>query len=228
MIRVRFAPSPTGYLHIGSARSALFNWLYARKMGGLFLLRIEDTDLQRSTEASTRSIIEGLEWLGLDYDEEIVFQSDNAPKHRQAALRLLEEGKAYRDFTPKEERADAGIKQGIADRARAQAAEGGQQNHRSNAYRDLAKEESDRRAAAGEPFAVRLKVAREGKTHFEDAVYGPQERDYAEIEDLVLLRSDGHPLYNLSAVLDDIEMNITDVIRGQDHLTNTHKQILIY
>src|SRR5205085_2046248 len=207
--------------------SALFNWLYARKMGGKFLLRIEDTDLQRSTEASTRSIIEGLEWLGLDYDEEIVFQSDNAPKHRTAALRLLEEGKAYRDFTPKEERADATIKQGIAERARAQAAEGGQ-DHRSNPYRDLAKEESDRRAEAGEPFAVRLKVPREGKTHFEDAVYGALERDYAEIEDLVLLRSDGHPLYNLSVVMDDIEMGITHVIRGQDHLTNTHKQILLY
>jgi glutamyl-tRNA synthetase len=227
MLRVRFAPSPTGYLHIGAARSALFNWLYARKMGGKFLLRIEDTDLQRSTEASTRSIIEGLEWLGLDYDEEIVFQSDNAPKHRAAALRLLEEGKAYRDFTPKEERADATIKQGIAERARAQAAEGGQ-DHRSNPYRDLAKEESDRKAEAEEPFAVRLKVPREGKTHFEDAVYGALERDYSEIEDLVLLRSDGHPLYNLSVVLDDIEMNITDVIRGQDHLTNTHKQILLY
>jgi glutamyl-tRNA synthetase len=226
MIRVRFAPSPTGYLHIGAARSALFNWLYARKTGGKFLLRIEDTDLQRSTEASTRSIIEGLEWLGLDYDEEIVFQSDNAPKHRAAALKLLEEGKAYRDFTPKVERADAGIKQGIADRARAHAAEG--QDHRSNPFRDLPLEESNRRAEAGEPFAVRLKIAREGKTHFTDAVYGPQERDYAEIEDLVLLRSDGHPLYNLSVVLDDIEMNITDVIRGQDHLTNTHKQILLY
>ena len=226
-IRVRFAPSPTGYLHIGSARSALFNWLYARKMGGKFLLRIEDTDLQRSTEASTRSIIEGLEWLGLGYDEEIVFQSDNAPKHKAAALRLVEEGKAYRDFTPKEERADAGIKQGIADRARAHAAEGGH-DQRSNPYRDLPKEESERRAQAGEPFAVRLKVARAGQTRFEDAVYGPQERDYAEIEDLVLLRSDGHPLYNLSVVLDDIEMNITDVIRGQDHLTNTHKQVLLY
>src|ERR671938_990423 len=102
-IRVRFAPSPTGYLHIGSARSALFNWLYARKTGGKFLLRIEDTDLQRSTEASPRSIIEGLEWLGLDYDDEVVFQSDNAEKHRAAAMRLLEDGKAYRDFTPKEE-----------------------------------------------------------------------------------------------------------------------------
>src|SRR5437763_7546062 len=227
MLRVRFAASPTGYLHIGSARSALFNWLYARKVGGKFLLRIEDTDLQRSTEASTRSIIEGLEWLGLDYDEEIVFQSDNAPKHRAAALRLLEKGKAYRDFTPKEERADATIKQGIAERARAQAAEGGQ-DHRSNPYRDLAKEESDRKAEAGETFAVRLKVPREGKTHFEDAVYGALERDYSEIEDLVLLRSDGHPLYNLSVVLDDIEMAITHVIRGQDHLTNTHKQILLY
>ncbi|HJU54011.1 MAG TPA: glutamate--tRNA ligase [Pyrinomonadaceae bacterium] len=227
-IRVRFAPSPTGYLHIGSARSALFNWLYARKTGGKFLLRIEDTDLQRSTEASTRSIIEGLEWLGLDYDEEIVFQSDNAPKHRAAALRLLEEGKAYRDFTPKAERSDATVKQGIAERARAQAAEGGTVDQRSNPYRDLSKEESDRRADAGEPFAVRLKVAREGKTRFEDAVFGPQERDYSEIEDLVLLRSDGHPLYNLSVVLDDIEMKITDVIRGQDHLTNTHKQVLLY
>ncbi len=105
-VRVRFAPSPTGYLHIGAARSALFNWLYARKTGGKFLLRIEDTDLQRSTDESTRSIIEGLKWLGLDYDEEIVFQSDNADKHRAAAQRLVEEGKAYRDFTPKEQRDD--------------------------------------------------------------------------------------------------------------------------
>jgi glutamyl-tRNA synthetase len=226
MIRVRFAPSPTGYLHIGAARSALFNWLYARKTGGKFLLRIEDTDLQRSTDESTRSILEGLEWLGLDYDEEIVFQSDNAPKHRAAALRLVEEGKAYRDFTPKEERADATIKQGIAERAREQAIEG--RDQRSNPFRDLPQEESKRRAESGELFAVRLKVPREGQTRFADAVYGEQERSYSEIEDLVLLRSDGHPLYNLSVVLDDIEMGITDVIRGQDHLTNTHKQILIY
>ena len=225
-IRVRFAPSPTGYLHIGAARSALFNWLYARRMGGKFLLRIEDTDLQRSTAESTRSILEGMEWLGLNYDEGIVFQSNNADKHRAAALRLLEAGSAYRDFTPKEVRADATVKQGIAERARAQSAEG--QDHRSNPYRDLDLEESNRRAAAGEPFAVRLKVPREGKTHFVDAVYGEQTRDYTEIEDLVLLRSDGHPLYNLSVVIDDIEMGITDVIRGQDHLTNTHKQILLY
>ncbi|HEX3282493.1 MAG TPA: glutamate--tRNA ligase [Pyrinomonadaceae bacterium] len=225
-IRVRFAPSPTGYLHIGAARSALFNWLYAKKTGGKFLLRIEDTDLQRSTEESTRSIIDGLEWLGLSYDEELVFQSANADKHRAAANKLVAEGKAYRDFTPKAERNDATVKQGIADRARAHAAEG--VDHRSNPFRELAGEESDKRAAAGEPFAVRLKIAREGKTHFDDMVYGPQERDYSEIEDLVLLRSDGHPLYNLSVVIDDIEMGITHVIRGQDHLTNTHKQILLY
>jgi glutamyl-tRNA synthetase len=226
MVRVRFAPSPTGYLHIGAARSALFNWLYARKVGGKFLLRIEDTDLQRSTEESTRSIIEGLEWLGLDYDEEKVFQSDNADKHRAAARHLVEEGKAYRDFTPKEERGDANVKKDIAERARANAAEG--IDHRSNPFRDLPREESDRRAAAGEPFAIRLKVGCEGASRFTDIVYGEQERAFSEIEDLVLLRSDGHPLYNLSVVLDDMEMGITHVIRGQDHLTNTHKQILLY
>ena len=226
MVRVRFAPSPTGYLHIGAARSALFNWLFARKMGGKFLLRIEDTDLQRSTEESTRSIIEGLEWLGLDYDEELVFQSDNAEKHRAAARQLVEEGKAYRDFTPKEAREDKSVKQEIAERARAQAAEGVDQ--RSNPFRDLPKAESDARAGAGEPFAIRLNVSREGQSRFADIVYGEQERSHSEIEDLVLLRSDGHPLYNLSVVLDDIEMGITHVIRGQDHLTNTHKQILLY
>src|SRR5437870_8955752 len=226
MVRVRFAPSPTGYLHIGAARSALFNWLFARKMGGKFLLRIEDTDLQRSTDESTRSIIEGLEWLGLDYDEELVLQSDNAEKHRAAARQLVEEDKAYRDFTPKEAREDKSVKQEIAERARAQAAEGVDQ--RSNPFRDLPKAESDARAGAGEPFAIRLKVSREGQSRFEDKVYGEQVRDYSEIEDVVLLRSDGHPLYNLSVVLDDIEMSITQVIRGQDHLTNTHKQILLY
>lgn len=225
-IRVRFAPSPTGYLHIGAARSALFNWLFARKVAGKFLLRIEDTDLQRSTDESTRSIIDGLEWLGLDYDEEIVFQSDNAEKHRVAARQLVHEGKAYRDFTPKEVREDKSVKQDIVDRARAHAAEG--VDHRSNPFRDLSKDESERRVAAGEPFAIRLKVAPEGASRFSDIVYGEQERAFSEIEDLVLLRSDGHPLYNLSVVLDDIEMSITHVIRGQDHLTNTHKQILLY
>ena len=221
-VRVRFAPSPTGYLHIGAARSALFNWLYARKTGGKFLLRIEDTDLQRSTEESTRSIIEGLEWLGLDYDEDLVFQSAYAPQHREAANGLLAEGKAYRDFTPKEQRDDKTVKEDVAERAREVV------DQRSNPYRDLPQEESDRRAAAGESFAVRLKVPPEGQTRFNDIVYGLQERSHAEIEDLVLLRSDGQPLYNFSVVIDDISMGITHVIRGQDHLTNTHKQILIY
>src|SRR5687768_16162066 len=227
-VRVRFAPSPTGYLHIGAARTALFNWLYARKTGGKFLLRVEDTDLQRSTEESTRSILEGLAWLGIaDYDEEIVFQSHNADKHREAAARLVREGRAYRDFTPKGERADSNVKQEIADRARHAAGEGADQ--RSNPFRDLPLEESERRAGAGEPYAVRLKVSPEGQTRFSDAVYGEQTRDHSEIEDLVLLRSgDLSPLYNLSVVVDDIEMGITHVIRGQDHLTNTHKQVLIY
>jgi glutamyl-tRNA synthetase len=224
-VRVRFAPSPTGYLHIGSARTALFNYLYARSTGGKFLVRIEDTDLARSTEESTRSILEGLEWLGFAPDEEIVFQSNNADKHRATALKLLEEGKAYRDFTPKEAPTDANVKEAIKDRARAAGAD---KNMRDNPYRDLSREESESRAKAGEPFAIRLKVADHGRTAFDDAVYGIQERDYADTEDLVLLRSDGHPLYNLAVVCDDIEMKITHVIRGQDHLTNTHKQILIY
>ncbi len=225
MTRVRFAPSPTGYLHIGAARTALFNYLFARHMGGKFLLRIEDTDQQRSTDESTRSILDGLKWLELEHDEQIVFQSDNAPKHRRIALKLLEEGKAYRDFTPKETASDKNIKDAIAERARQNQ---GEKSMRDNPFRDLPKEESEKKAETGEPFAIRLKVAETGKTSFEDAVYGLQERDYAEIEDIVLLRSDGHPLYNLAVVCDDIEMEISDVIRGQDHLTNTHKQILIY
>src|SRR5262249_2256355 len=163
-----------------------------RKTGGKFLLRIEDTDLQRSTEESTRSIIEGLEWLGLDYDEDLVFQSANAPAHRAAANRLLEEGKAYRGFTPQEQPDDPNRKEDIKERARTQEAEGVDQ--RSNPFRDLPREESDRRAAAGEPFAVRLKVEKDGQTKFDDIVYGPQERSHSEIEDLVLLRSDGQPL----------------------------------
>jgi glutamyl-tRNA synthetase len=223
--RVRFAPSPTGYLHIGSARTALFNYLYARHVGGKFLLRIEDTDIARSTEESTRSILDGLAWLELDHDEDIVFQSDNADKHRATARKLLAEGKAYRDFTPKAEPTDQNVKEGIAERARANQ---GVRNMRDNPYRDLSTAESDARAAAGEPFAIRLKVAMEGRTSFDDAVYGIQERSYTDTEDLVLLRSDGHPLYNLAVVCDDIEMQITHVIRGQDHLTNAHKQVLIY
>ena len=222
-VRVRFAPSPTGYLHIGSARTALYNYLYARKTGGKFLLRIEDTDLARSTDESTKSILDGMAWIGLHADEEIVFQSNNADKHRETAKQLLAEGKAYRDFTPKEAVTDKTVKEAIVERARSQ-----EKSHRDNPYRDLSEAESDARAANGEPYAIRLKVGETGKTSFEDSVYGLQERDYSDTEDLVLLRSDGHPLYNLAVVCDDIEMGITHVIRGQDHLTNTHKQILIY
>jgi len=224
-VRVRFAPSPTGYLHIGSARTALFNYLYARHVGGKFLLRIEDTDLARSTEESTRSILDGLAWLELSHDEDIVFQSDNADKHRETARRLLAEGKAYRDFTVREAPSDANVKDAIKDRARAAQ---GEKNMRDNPFRDLSEAESEARAAAGEPFAIRLKVSMHGRTAFDDAVYGIQERNYDDTEDIVLLRSDGHPLYNLAVVCDDIEMGITHVIRGQDHLTNTHKQVLIY
>lgn len=215
-VRVRFAPSPTGYLHVGGARTALFNWLFARKMGGKFILRIEDTDQQRSSDEMVRGILEGLQWLGLNYDEGPFFQSDYADKHRVAAYQLLESGQAYRDFAPKQERNDATIKQEIA------------KEKVVNPYRNFPKDESDARAAAGEPFVIRFKVPEEGKTQFDDAVFGLQERDYKETEDLALLRSDGHPLYNLSVTVDDIEMGITHVIRGQDHLSNTHKQVLIY
>jgi glutamyl-tRNA synthetase len=223
-VRVRFAPSPTGYLHVGGARTALFNWLFARKHGGTFILRIEDTDIQRSSEAMVQGIIEGMQWLGLDADEGPLFQSSFVDQHRAAARRLVEEGKAYYDFTPKEQTDDRTIKERIIDRALAQAETG----KGGNPYRDLPLEEALRRVDAGERAAIRLKVPESGVSRFEDIVYGAQERDYSDIEDLVLIRSDGHPLYNLSVVVDDIEMQITHVIRGQDHLTNTHKQILIY
>src|SRR5215203_7152825 len=183
-VRVRFAPSPTGYLHVGAARAALYNYLYARQTGGKFLLRIEDTDLARSTEESTRSILEGLAWLELQHDEDVVFQSDNADKHRTIAKKLLAEGKAYRDFTPKEDTSDKTVKEAIVERARQT-----DKNMRDNPYRDLSAGESEQRATDDEPFAIRLKVAETGKTVFEDGVYGLQERAYSDTEDLVLLRS---------------------------------------
>ncbi len=219
-VRVRFAPSPTGYLHMGSARTAIFNWIYARQQGGTMILRIEDTDMQRSSEEMVRGIIEGMEWLGIDYDEGPYFQSDYIDKHREAVDRLLANGQAYRDFTPKEERDDAMIKRQVSEAAR--------QGKERNPWRDLPVEESKARAAAGEPFVVRLRVPEAGSSVFEDIIYGRQERDFSEIEDLALMRSDGYPLYNLSVVVDDITMRISHVIRGQDHLMNTHKQILIY
>jgi glutamyl-tRNA synthetase len=223
-VRVRFAPSPTGYLHIGGARTALFNWLFARKHGGVFILRIEDTDLQRSSEQMVQGILEGMRWLGLDADEGPFFQSSFVEQHRAAARHLVEQGRAYYDFTPKEQADDRTVKERIIERVRAQAATG----REPNPYRDLPLEGALRRVEAGEQAAIRLKVPERGGSKFDDIVYGAQERDYSDIEDLVLVRSDGHPLYNLSVVVDDISMGITHVIRGQDHLTNTHKQVLIY
>ena len=220
-VRVRFAPSPTGYLHLGGARTALFNWLFARKHGGTFILRIEDTDLQRSSEAMVQGILDGMSWLGLDPDEGPFFQSSFVDQHRTAVHRLIEEGKAYYDFTPKEQTDDRTIKERIVARAQAASA------REPNPFRNLSLDEARRRIDSGEPAAIRLKVP-EGVSRFNDLVYGPQERSHDDIEDLVLIRSDGHPLYNLSVVVDDITMGITHVIRGQDHLTNTHKQVLIY
>lgn len=223
-VRVRFAPSPTGYLHLGGARTALFNWLFARKHGGVFILRIEDTDTQRSSEEMVQGILDGMHWLGLDPDEGPFFQSAFVDQHRAAARRLVEEGKAYYDFTPKEHADDRTVKARIVDRGRAQ----GGAAREPNPFRDLPLEEALTRIDAGEAAAIRLKVPEQGVSRFDDLVFGLQERDHSDIEDLVLIRSDGHPLYNLSVVVDDIEMRISHVIRGQDHLTNTHKQVLIY
>jgi glutamyl-tRNA synthetase len=218
-LRVRFAPSPTGYLHVGGARTALFNWLWARKNGGTFVLRIEDTDRERSTDANTRSILEGLEWLGLGWDEGPHFQSEGIARHKEVAHRLLAEGKAYRSFATNEQ----------LDAERKQLAAAGRPWLRDQASRDLDPAESQRRAGAGEPFSVRFRVPEgEGETRFDDAVYGEQSRKHRDVEDFALLRPDGTPLYNHVVVCDDVHMAITDIIRGQDHLSNTHKQVLLY
>jgi len=218
-LRVRFAPSPTGYLHVGGARTALFNWLWARKNGGAFLLRIEDTDKERSTDANTRSILEGLEWLGLHWDEGPYYQSQGVDRHVDLARRLLAQGKAYRSFATSED----------LEQQRKEATAAGRPWLRDRASRELPPEESERRATEGEPFAIRFKVPEGGgATRFEDRVFGPQERRHQDIEDFALLRPDGSPLYNHVVVCDDVHMRVTDIIRGQDHLSNTHKQILLY
>jgi glutamyl-tRNA synthetase len=217
--RVRFAPSPTGYLHVGGGRTALFNWLWARKNGGTYVLRIEDTDKERSTDANTKSILDGLDWLGLHWDEGPYFQSQGVDRHKEVALRLLAEGKAYRSFATAAELE--------AQRKKAEAEK--RPWLRDQASRDLSPDESARRAEAGEAFAVRFRVPEgDGATRFEDRVYGTQERKHRDIEDFALLRPDGSPLYNHVVVCDDVHMAITDIIRGQDHLSNTHKQILLY
>jgi glutamyl-tRNA synthetase len=214
--RVRFAPSPTGYLHVGSARTFIFNWLYARHNHGTMVLRLDDTDVERNTEASVQSIFEGLRWLGLSWDEEYR-QSERLALHRQQAEAIFAKGLAYRDFTP------------------AHAAEGELSSAQgawlcNPGMRELSREESDRRAASGEPFALRYRVPRgDGRTlRFKDGVYGEQSKLADEVEDFALLRSDGMPTYHLASCADDADLRISHIIRGQDHLTNTFKHLLIF
>ena len=214
--RVRFAPSPTGFLHVGSARTFIFNWLYARRTGGTMILRLDDTDVERNTDASVTSIFEGLKWLGLGWDEEYK-QSERGVLHRQMAETIFQKGLAYRDFTP--------AHTGDSEKS------GAQGTWLFNpGMRELSREESDRRAAAGEPFALRFRVPRESGqvVGFTDAVYGEQTKAGADIEDFALLRSDGMPTYHLASCADDADLRISHIIRGQDHLSNTFKHVLIF
>ena len=217
-LRARFAPSPTGYLHVGGARTALFNWLLVRKEGGVFVLRIEDTDRERSSEEHTRAILHGLEWLGMDWDEGPFFQSQGLERHKAHALQLLDSGSAYRDFSTPEEAA--------RDREEEVAAGGRSRRARQRADA-MSPEEVAARMEAGAPFAVRFRVP-DGETAWEDGVHGEVRFRNQEIDDLVILRSDGTPTYNLAVVSDDVDMKITLVLRGDDHLSNTPKQILLY
>ena len=210
----RFAPSPTGYLHIGGARTALFNWLYARTKGGKMLLRIEDTDRARSTEGAILAIFDGLKWLGLDWDGEPVYQLARARRHREVAEELLAEGKAYRCYATAEELA------AMRERARAEG--------RPPGYDGTWRDRHEREAPPGITPAVRFKAPREGETVIEDRVQGRVVFQNKELDDLVILRSDGTPTYNLSVVVDDHDMGITHVIRGDDHLTNAARQTQIY
>lgn len=209
----RFAPSPTGFLHIGGARTALFNWLYARGRGGQFLLRIEDTDRARSTPEATAAILQGMAWLGLDHDGDIVSQFDNAPRHAEVALDLLAQGKAYKCFATQEE---------------------------ISAYRDAAKAEGKstlyhspwRDADAADhpdaPYVVRIKAPQSGTTVIRDEVQGDVTIQNSTLDDMVLLRSDGTPVYMLAVVVDDHDMGVTHVVRGDDHLNNAARQMMIY
>ena len=214
--RVRFAPSPTGFLHVGSARTFIFNWLYARHNQGTMILRLDDTDVERNTQASVDSIFEGLKWLNLGWDEEYK-QSERIELHRKTAWKIFETGLAYRDFTP--------AHTGDAEKSGAL----GTWLFNPGA-RELSSAESDRRAAAGEPFALRFRVPREGgqSVRFADAVYGEQVKLAADIEDFALLRSDGMPTYHLASCADDADLRISHIIRGQDHLSNTFKHVLIF
>jgi len=215
--RVRFAPSPTGYLHVGGARTALFNWLFARKYRGQFLLRIEDTDKARSTEASTRAIFEGLTWLGLDWDEEVVYQAQGLERHQRDARALVDRGFAYRCFCTAAE----------LEAQRAAAGKRGESFRYDRRCDRLSPADVERRVEAGEPFVIRFRVPN-GSTSWDDVVHGPIAFPNKDIEDFVILRSDGTPIYNMAVVSDDIAMAITLVMRGDDHISNTPKQILLY
>jgi len=212
-VATRFAPSPTGYLHIGGARTALFNWLFARRNGGKFILRIEDTDRERSTPESTAAILDGMQWLGMDWDEGPFHQTERMPLYRKEADRLLSGGTAYRCICTPEE---------LAARREAQRARG--ENPRYDGRcRDLPPGET-----AGKAHVVRFRTPLSGVTVVDDLLRGPVAYDHAELDDLVLLRSDGMPTYNFVVVVDDASMGITHVLRGDDHLNNTPKQLLLY
>ncbi|BDC49515.1 glutamate--tRNA ligase [Bryobacterales bacterium F-183] len=213
-MRVRFAPSPTGYLHIGGARTFIFNWLYARRNGGTVVLRIDDTDIERNTQVSEDSIFEGLRWLDLGWDE-LYRQSERLDLHTKSAWQIFEAGHAYRDFTPMstDEAAAAG------------------HNWLFNAgMRELSREESDRRAAAGEPFVLRFRVPRGVGREIvvDDLVYGKVVKAADDIEDFALLRSTGVPTYHMASCADDADLRITHILRGQEHLANTYKHVLIF
>ena len=217
--RLRFPPSPTGYLHIGGARTALYNWLYARQTGGKLILRIEDTDVGRSTQESIQGILEGLEWLGIDFDEGPYFQTDYEADHIAAARKLLETGAAYKCFCAKEE----------LDAKREVALTAKKQLGYDRTCRNLSAVEIAEKEAAGVPFVIRFKVPdRTGNIGYDDKVLGRIESDYSEIDDFVIVRSNGKPLYLLCNVVDDIRDRITHIVRGQDHMTNTIKQVLLY
>jgi glutamyl-tRNA synthetase len=217
MTRVRFAPAPTGFLHIGGARTYIFNWLFARKAVGQVVLRIDDTDIERSSGESLQSILDGLTWLELPWDE-MHHQSDRRALHAQAAAALLAKGAAYRDFTPERREETAGDEQS------------GGPWLCNPAMREMPPEESGRRAAAGEGFVVRFRVPREagGGVKFKDLVYRDQFRKIGDLEDFALLRSNGSPTYHLASTVDDAELKISHIIRGQDHLSNTYKHILLF
>lgn len=216
-IRVRFAPSPTGYLHVGGARTALYNWLFARRMNGVFILRIEDTDADRSRPELTTTILESMEWLGLNWDEGPFLQSDRLDLYRAMAEGLERAGHAYPCFCTAEEL-----------QAKRSHAAGGRPWKYDGTCRNLPEAERQKRLAEGVPHVVRFRVPEIGATDFEDLVFGRVTVENEEIEDFVLLRSDGQPTYHLSVVADDVDMRVTHVVRGADHLSNTPKQILVY